>query len=234
MQNLQKNPDCMPTVSNWEIAASAWKTYRKAPLLTRLLSSARTYICPMQSLLVEVPQGATVFDIGCGSGLFLSLLVAYNVIDYAVGTDVNAKALKSATIAISRQLQLSEMNVEFIRIENYRQWPVALFSVVSMIDVMHHIPPSHQKAFFEAAVQRVQPGGRLLYKDMCKRPLWRAIANRIHDLLLARQWIHYVPLATIKEWSQECGLELETESHYSRYVYGHEKLVFRKPLPSLG
>lgn len=211
-----------------EISKLAWYAYQDAPSSIRLLASARTYICPMQPLLREVPPDSSLFDIGCGSGLFLSLLVASGQLTKAVGSDPNSKALNCAKGATERIANEPNISIDFVQSTTPQTWPDGSFSVVSMIDVMHHIPPQQQQAFFEEAVQKVSTGGRLLYKDMCKRPFWKATANRLHDLVLARQWIHYVPISTIKKWGANCGLQLENEMYYSRFVYGHEMLVFKK------
>ena len=220
----------MPKLPNdQEIAQLAWSSYRDSPVSIRLLASLRTYICPMQPLLNTVPNNATVFDIGCGSGLFLFLLVAHKQVVEAIGTDLNVKALQSAKAAIT---QLTANNpkttVNFIKTNDTNEWPETCFSVVSMIDVMHHISPKEQRAVFEKATQRICPGGYLLYKDMCQKPFWKASANRLHDLILAGQWINYVPIEKIKKWGCSLGLELVEESYYSRFFYGHEQLLFKK------
>ena len=156
-------------LTDLEIAKLAWYLYCDASISVRLLASARTYICAMQPLLAEVPPQSTVFDIGCGSGLFLSLLGANGQITYAIGSDLNIKALQSAKTAISRLAEKRNgVTIDFIEAEEPKNWPDTCFSVVSTIDVMHHIPPRQQRATFEAAAQRVGPGGRLLYKDMCR------------------------------------------------------------------
>jgi 2-polyprenyl-3-methyl-5-hydroxy-6-metoxy-1,4-benzoquinol methylase len=215
--------------SDSEIFQLVWQAYRDAPLSVRLLSSSRSYICPVQPLVAEVPIGSTVFDIGCGSGLFLSLLIADSQVEQAIGSDINYRALSCARKAAKRLIDQQGKNipVDFIHSTTPRTWPRERFSVVSLIDVMHHVPPQQQQSFFQEAVQRVAPGGTLLYKDMCEHPPWKAAANRLHDLLLARQWINYVPLNTIKKWASNSGLELQKEEHYSRLFYGHEKLVFK-------
>ncbi|MCP2726905.1 class I SAM-dependent methyltransferase [Limnofasciculus baicalensis] len=220
----------MPNLSkDQEISKLAWQVYCDAPMSIRLLASARTYICPMLPLLVEVPDNSTIFDIGCGSGLFLSLLVANSQVRSGIGTDLNIKALNSAKLATKRLTEKQpEVMVDFQQTGDCKEWPNTSFSVVSMIDVMHHIPPQAQYTVFAAAIERIAPGGRLIYKDMCLKPWWKATANRLHDLLLAREWINYVPIETIKEWGSQSGLKLVNESYYSRYVYGHEKLVFVK------
>lgn len=215
-----------------KIAKSASYIYRDESIFVRLLALARTYICPMQPLLVEVPQNATVLDIGCGNGLFLSLLSISDKIANSVGVDYNSKVVKNAQRIVSKLLAEKHdmLSVNFYLAKNPSNWPNNLFSFVSMIDVLHHISSEAQQDFFIAATQRVCPGGLLLYKDMCMRPLWRALGNRLHDLILAKQVIHYVPIDIIKKWAHSCGLQLEKEAYYSRFIYGHEKLVFKRKL----
>ena len=49
-----------------------------------------------------------------------------------------------------------------------------------------------------AACDRVRLGGLLIYKDTASAPAWAAWVNRLHDLVLARQWIHYAPIADVE------------------------------------
>jgi hypothetical protein len=97
-----------------------------------------------------------------------------------------------------------------------------------MIDVMHHLPPASQQLFFLKAAERVKPGGMLIYKDMCSRPMWRAWANRGTDLLSSKQWIHYVPIRQIETWGVEARMTAEPRRNFTRWgIFGHELLVFR-------
>lgn len=216
------------TKNDRKISALAWSSYRDSPYLIRCLSSLRTFICPMLLLINQVPENSTVLDLGCGNGLFLFLLIANNKVTHVVGCDSNRKALNSAQHAISRLPKKDNIKVNFITAKTPENWPNQEFSIVSMIDVMHHVLPPLQKYFFQAATQRLKSGGYLIYKDMCDYPHWKATANRIHDLVLARQWINYVPSQTIQKWAEDCGLKFVKEEHYSKYFYGHELLVFYK------
>jgi cyclopropane fatty-acyl-phospholipid synthase-like methyltransferase len=105
------------------------------------------------------------------------------------------------------------------------------WEVVTMIDVIHHVPVAHQEAFLRDAFRHVAPGGRLIYKDVCLRPLWKRAMNRLHDLVMARQWISEVPLEKVLRWSGQEGLKVVEEHHYGRLWYGHELLVLVRDAP---
>jgi hypothetical protein len=64
---------------------------------------------------------------------------------------------------------------------------------------------------------------------MVTRPVWRALANRAHDLLIARQWIHYLPLDAAVDWAQSKGYEVVEKRSINMLWYGHEIVVFRAP-----
>jgi hypothetical protein len=82
---------------------------------------------------------------------------------------------------------------------------------------------------FLRAAGKVVPGGRLIYKDMARRPRWSAFANRMHDLVMAREWINYRDLDDVRQWGRGCGLKLRAEGRRRLYWYSHEWLVFEKP-----
>ena len=121
-------------LTDLEIAKLTWRLYREAPMLVRLLATARTYTSSMQSLIAEVPQRSTVFDIGCGSGLFLSLLIANDRVTNAIGCDPNVNALRIAKTATARLVeQRAGVTIDLIEAEDPQNWPDTSFSVVSMI-----------------------------------------------------------------------------------------------------
>ncbi|MGD9690699.1 MAG: class I SAM-dependent methyltransferase [Phycisphaerales bacterium] len=208
-----------------ELSAIAARFYTRGPLLLRLLNRYRPYICPFEALIERVPRGSTVLDVGCGGGLFLALLSATQRVRLGVGFDSSANA-----IATAQAIGLPECR--FIRLDAAAPWPEepALFDVVSIIDVMHHVPPAHQRSVIRTAAGRLSPGGLLIYKDMCRRPRWRAAANRLHDLVLAKQWINYAPVGEVENWAREAGLKLAHAANFTRLWYGHELRVFERSI----
>jgi 2-polyprenyl-3-methyl-5-hydroxy-6-metoxy-1,4-benzoquinol methylase len=207
----------------------AAECYRDAPAGMRWMQRFRPYICPFEELAPLVPSGARVLDVGCGAGLFLILLAAEGKRVDAIGFDSSKPAIRAANVAAqSPLLQGSSLRFELRDAE--AEWPAGEFDVVSLIDVAHHIPPKQRDQVLSALAAKLAPGGVLLYKDISTRPRWMAAANRLHDLMLARQWISYWPLAEVRRKAADIGLQCESEWKSFRWWYPHETLVLRKPV----
>ncbi len=187
------------------------------------LQSVRPVICPFDRVLQCIPANANVLDIGCGAGLVLGLLARSGRIANAVGIDADANALQSALRMAKRVLPT---HLEFRHTGSTVDWPTTLFDCVLLIDVLHHIAPRAQNSFALAAMDRVRPGGRFIYKDMASRPLVHALANRAHDLVLAREWIHYVAPEHMVQLARSRGFVLTHREHVRRLWYAHDLLVF--------
>lgn len=194
-----------------------------------LLQKWRPAICPFDLLIAQVPPQSTVLDVGCGSGLFLGLLAAAGRIRSGLGFDSSAPAIARAD-CMRRRLP-EPARLAFVHRDAAAAWPDGDFDVVCLIDVMHHVQPAQQRPLIETAIAKLRPGGTLVYKDMVRRPAWRAWMNRLHDLLLARQWIHYAPIDQVASWIRGAGLEIVHEPRCSMLWYGHEILVARAAAP---
>src|SRR5579864_2231784 len=171
--------------SRAELSALARELYIGGRWLPRKLQHWRPRICPFERLLPHVPAGASVLDAGCGCGLFLGMLAKTGRRPRGIGFDVSPAAISAASAMAQRVASTAgggAGSLEFMRLDAGDPWPNAKFDVVSMIDVMHHVTPVGQRRFFAQAARHVAPGGALLYKDMCRRPAWRAAPNRLHDL----------------------------------------------------
>jgi 2-polyprenyl-3-methyl-5-hydroxy-6-metoxy-1,4-benzoquinol methylase len=215
------------TLTPAALASIAQQIYTKGPLLTRTLQHWRPYICPFDLVIVEVPAGSFVLDIGCGGGLLLGVLARTRRISGGVGFDFSADAIRVAA-AMTEELG-EDCDLKFFHLSALDEWPDGDFKVITMIDVMHHVPIGAQRDVFRRAAARLQPGARLVYKDIAPRPRWRAWANTVHDLVLARQWVHYISMADVIQWAEKDGLVLERAYQVNRLWYGHHFAVFTRP-----
>ncbi len=215
-------------VKTADLVAVAKRSFRTGPPVTLLLQRYRSYICPFDRLIELVPPGSSVLDVGCGSGLFLSLLWQVGTIRSGLGFDADPRAIGVAQ-AMARLTARPGASLDFRHLPVEAPWPNGPFDVVSIVDVVHHLPDQVRREVIRLAAERVGPGGILLYKDIGTAPLWRAWASRLHDLLLARQWVWFTPMAQIDDWAREAGLERVHRSSANLWWYGHELAVYRKP-----
>jgi cyclopropane fatty-acyl-phospholipid synthase-like methyltransferase len=193
--------------------------------LERWLVAGRPHICPFSPVLEAVPTQSHVLDIGCGTGLLLYMLGEEGKVSRGTGVDIAAAEVAAGRRAL---IALNVNNVELRCVSDTSSWPSNPFDVVTMIDVLHHCEPGLQRQFFQSACERVKKGGRLIYKDMCQSPFWMAWANRLHDLIKAHQWIHYVPIRLVESWASSDGFNLVARDRIDMYVYGHELLIFER------
>lgn len=183
----------------------------------------RPKICPFQEILSEVDSGDSIFDIGCGSGFLLFVAAKLRDTAPSMGVELDASTVEGANAAISLE-GLSE-HILLAQADSFQEWPDQQFDVVTMIDVAHHVPSDGQANFIEEALARVKPGGKFVYKDMASKPFAYAMANRLHDLLLARQWINYIPIGEVRDICTTKGFVVEREFEIRTLWYAHEGCV---------
>jgi 2-polyprenyl-3-methyl-5-hydroxy-6-metoxy-1,4-benzoquinol methylase len=199
--------------------------YRDAKPDIKYKQGLRPYICPFHLLVDYIPNGASVLDAGCGAGLFILLMAKLGRIRSAVGFDSDYVAIRAAQNAAAKLMDRTPIHFEQISADD--RWPKGRFDVVSIIDVMHHVHPEKQAELIASAAEHLNDGGLLVYKDMAKRPVWRAAANRLHDLVSVHEWIHYAALDDVIDWAKDAGLNLEHRLGINVLWYGHECCLFR-------
>jgi 2-polyprenyl-3-methyl-5-hydroxy-6-metoxy-1,4-benzoquinol methylase len=224
-------PDNTQAASPRSLSQEAGDLFRVAPPLTRAFQRYRPQICPFDAVIESVPKGSRVLDVGCGVGLLLALLARRGRACASIGFDSSERAIELANAMLkahASETWVREVSFQHRAVE--AGYPEGQFDAVVMIDVMHHVPPMNHREALIGAAARVAPGGLLVYKDMCLRPRWRAAANRMHDLTVARQWIHQRPIGQIEAWALDAGLRLRDSRDIACLWYGHELRVFRRPL----
>jgi cyclopropane fatty-acyl-phospholipid synthase-like methyltransferase len=212
------------TADATDVANSAKELYASEPrMLVRLAQTYRPAIAPLEHLVSQVPRGSRVLDVGCGAGLVLLLLAKHREISTGFGFDVSDTAIESAREATRRARLENRLQFERRRIED--GLPTYDADVLTVVDVLHHVPPQSQRSFVQTLFARVPKGGRLVIKDMAAKPAWRAAANRAHDLLMARQWVHHVDATSVVDWARDTDLRIVDHTASTRLWYGHWSLT---------
>jgi len=218
------SPLAAPTPA--ELCAGSKALYTRGPRLLRLLQHYRPYVCPFGQLISWVPRGSSVLDVGCGGGLWLGLLAQRGHISRGLGFDAAAPVVDLArSMADSAGLT----TLEFLHLPVEMPWPEGQFDVVTIVDVLHHVPPQFQAQVIATAAGKVRPGGRLIIKDIAPDDRLRAFANRMHDLTLARQWVRYMHRDAIIAAARVVGMSVEHAQRINTLWYGHDLLVFSRP-----
>ena len=209
------------------ILAVARDLYADAPRRARTLQRLRPFICPFEDLIRWIPAHGRLLDIGCGAGLFMGLVGRARPGIEAIGFDADADAVAAAQ-GMARA-HFPDGRIVFRHSAVGDPWPDGSFDVVSLVDVLHHIPPTHQAEVIADAYAHVAPGGLFIHKDMADRPLLRAWWNRLHDIVVARQWIHYRPIGEVEAWLKDAGAQIVGRAARNLGPYAHEWIVARKP-----
>lgn len=194
--------------------------------LKAIIIGARPFICPFEDLLNEIPKNSNILDLGCGSGFFLYAAAKSRKIASCTGLETSSGLVDLANGALSQAIETSHCNI--ILASSFEDWPDEQFDVVSLIDVIHHVSPTIQQQFLEEAMRRVKPGGKIIFKDIRSHETFFAWANRLHDLVLARQWIHYMPTEAVAMALKSKGFKLISRKSSTMFWYGHDSIVANK------
>ena len=186
----------------------------------KFFSWARPWICPFEKFIFYIPCDKSIFDIGCGQGVFLYLLAILRKPKRLYGVDIldtNLEAVKSVF-----------PKVKYKKVSNYLDWPKKRFDVVTLIDVLHHIRPEEQSFFIESAINKINAGGTLIIKDMNTKPIFCAFMNILHDLIFAKQLINYYSFEKLKKIILENGFEIKEVNSEVIYWYSHKWIIATK------
>ena len=123
-----------------ELEAPSKKMSGLAALKTRY----RPYICPLDLVLSQIPEGARLYDIGCGSGVLLYLASKLRSVKVAHGYDVSLEAVRA-----SKAFDLEPQKFQVVHMHPEETPPPLYgYDTVSMVDVLHHIPLDQRMIFY--------------------------------------------------------------------------------------
>ncbi len=190
-----------------------------------MLMTYRPRICPFHRLLEQVPKNSSVLDIGCGNGLWLLLLAELGQIRRGIGLDISIEKIQ-----LAEGLKRPDMPLDFRPMTAGQAWPKEAADCVTLIDVIHHIPPDDQKPFVQSIDQT---GTRLLIvKDIDPTAFWKSAANTLHDLALSGQRPRYCSPSVLCEWLHEVDFEIQLHARCDMLWYSHFMIVARKRIVS--
>lgn len=207
------------------------EAYPGAGFVASKIAALRPRICPFDAVIVrtralanEIGRPLRVLDVGCGIGSLLALLHADGLVERGVGFDVSHDAITEANKMAAR----TGAPLAFHALGAEGDWPAGdeAFDLVTMVDVMHHLPTAIREASIVRACDRAKLA--FLYKDMARTPMWMRVMNRAHDLVMAREWIDEEAIEQVEWWAHERGMRVAHAEDIHRLWYAHELRLFRR------
>jgi cyclopropane fatty-acyl-phospholipid synthase-like methyltransferase len=197
-----------------------------ASLIDRLKISYRPLICPFDEILGLLTRNDHVLDLGCGSGQF-ALLVSQFVRPASFhGVEIDEGLVRNAMELLSGAGVATPFTFEAYDGTTLPD-VVGSATVVTMIDVLHHIPSEKQLPFLQSLYDAMPATSRLVLKDIdAASPL--VLCNKLHDLLLSQTIGSERKLNAVVEDLEKIGFSVELASRHRMYVYPHYLILAQK------
>lgn len=202
--------------------------------LVRAYSRIR-FLILRQRFLNEIgqylPEHGTVVDIGCGFGLFALYFAMINPKLEIHGVDLNAKRIFMAQTAAKR---LGLKNVQFSVGDAARYACDFPIDGAYMLDIIHHIPRKEAPRLIREISAHLEPGARLIIKDVDSTPYFKMLFTWALDKLMDfKTPISYWSQAEFHELMETA--DLATHSHamvdilpYPHMIYVGSKVSSRR------
>jgi SAM-dependent methyltransferase len=117
-----------------------------------------------------LPESGPVLDIGCGFGLFSLYYASIPPELHVEGLDRNPRRIAMARAA-ARKLGLENVAYEVGDVMDFKGNET--FDAAYMLDIIHHIPEAAVRPLLEQVRKILPAGGRLLIKDVDRRPFFK-------------------------------------------------------------
>jgi len=150
----------------------------------------------------HIPLDGAILDLGCGHGVLANYLALASPDRRVVGYD-----LSEHRIAVAQSLGVE--NAEF-HCQNLFETDPEPCRVLIVADVLHHLPSLEAGAELLArCMERLEPDGLLVVKEIAKRPLWKFIATQPLDLFFYKGGVHFRTAKQFGELFERLGVEAE-------------------------
>lgn len=187
----------------------------------RLLMIWRPRICPFHIMIEHVPDGSSVLDVGCGMGGWLYFLSRFSKISHGVGIEVSPQRIENAN-----SMKTDDDPLEFVAIEIDEDWPDGSYDCLTMIDVLHHVPPADQKDFM-ARIKKLDVK-KVIFKDIDPKAKFKSFMNSLHDVVFSKQLPRYCEREKVAAWLEEMGYDITNSQRCDMLWYSHYLITAEK------
>jgi len=207
--------------SKW-MAREIRRLYGDAGVIAGLYACLRLKLAPIIRIEEYVPRVGTILDLGCGSGIFASILFLGSRQRSIKGVDVSARRIRTAKLIASGNpnLEFAEGDVSSFALERC--------DAVTVIDLLHHMDFRKQEQLLQKIHDGVSEETLVLIKDLGKAPWWKYAFHYAQDSLAYRSGLYFRSAAEMQSVLRRIGFEVETISLAAGYMHPHILYCCRK------
>lgn len=132
--------------------------YRHAPVAVRLAVHARAFVADLAYVERYVPRQGFIVDLGCGHGLFANVLVEASPQRRVLGIDRDARRIEVARATVDGRDGLR------FEVGDVREPSVPPCDAITMVDLLHLLPPADRLRILRAAADALPEGGPVVVK----------------------------------------------------------------------
>jgi len=165
--------DARPHDASFEAAVERTRArYARVKPAHRYYVAGKLTFDPVFKLLAELGKLGRVLDLGCGRGQLGVLLLELGHATSVVGLDSDADKIEAARSA--------GPDADF-QVADVAQAELPPADTILLIDVLHYLPLAEQDALLLAAAKALEPGGRLLVRELDGDPSARSTVTRFFE-----------------------------------------------------
>ncbi len=176
----------------------------------------RFKLTPIADLEKYLPDEGHILDLGCGTGIFANILVLGSDKRKVFGIDLSHKRIEAAKKATGEH---SHIHYE---VGNVNQHILDGFNIITLIDLLHHMPYSEQDDLVKKIYEHLPNEGMILIKDLEKAPLWKYIFHYIQDSIAYKgSALYFRSTEEMNTLLTSIGFSVSTFRLSKGYAYPH-------------
>ncbi len=170
----------MADIESGSAVSRALQLYDDRPFGVRLFVRARSMLCPMDTLELQVPKRGRILDLGCGHGLFSATLAVGSRERSILGVDPS-----SAKITTAKQLMNRLPNVKFFQ-GTADDVTESSLNAITILDVLYLLPVEEKLKTLSRCHKLLSAGGLLVLKTNDTHPIWKYRWTSFQELAMTR------------------------------------------------
>ena len=184
--------------------------------LTKIYTFFRLKLSPIAKIEKYVPKSGNILDLGCGTGIFANILYLGSQERTILGVDLMNERIKTAKKISKKKPQLQFIVGDVSNVE------LDVFEIVTLIDLLHHMPFSKQDNLLKRIFINLRKGGLVLIKDLEKNPNWKYIFHCIQDFISYKgSKLYFRSAEEMESLLMDIGFKVEIISLASAYPHPH-------------